>query len=307
MNVLVTDKIDMAAIDKMKSAGLSVDAKFGIAPEELVKIIGNYNVLVVRSATKVTKDVIDSGKNLKLVVRGGVGMDNIDAAAAKAANIKVENTPEASSVSVAELAIGMMLSLIRKIAIADSTMKQGKWEKKTLEGVELYKKTLGLIGIGRIGYEVAKRAVAFGMDIVAYDPYLKPVPDYITKLGVKMLSLDEVLKNSDYISLHLPMTPESKNMLNAGAFAKMKQGVRIVNCARGGIINENDLAEAIKSGKVGGAAIDVYEKEPAAPDNPLRGLGDKVVLTPHLGASSSEGQARVGDAVADKLIAYAKK
>ncbi|MFH1228640.1 MAG: hydroxyacid dehydrogenase [Planctomycetota bacterium] len=307
MNVLVTDKIDMAAIDKMKNAGLSVDAKFGITPEELVKIIGNYNVLVVRSATKVTKDVIASGKNLKLVVRGGVGMDNIDAAAAKAANVKIENTPEASSVSVAELAIGMMLALIRKIAVGDSTMKQGKWEKKALEGVELYKKTLGLIGIGRIGYEVAKRAVAFGMDIIAYDPYLKPVPEYITKLGVKMVSLDEVIKNSDYISLHLPMTPESKNMLNAAAFAKMKQGVRIVNCARGGIIDEKALAEAIKSGKVGGAAIDVYEKEPAASDNPLLGLGDKVVLTPHLGASSSEGQARVGDAVADKLIAYAKK
>jgi D-3-phosphoglycerate dehydrogenase len=306
MNVLVTDKIDMAAIDKMKQAGLSVDAKFGIAPEELVKIIGNYNVLVVRSATKVTKDVIAGGKNLKLVVRGGVGMDNIDAAAAKAANIKVENTPEASSVSVAELAIGMMLSLIRKIAVADSTMKQGKWEKKALEGTELYKKTLGLIGIGRIGYEVAKRAVAFGMNIIAYDPYLKPVPDYITNLGVKLLSLDEVLKGSDYISLHLPMTPESKNMLNADAFGKMKPGVRIVNCARGGIIDEKALAEAIKSGKVGGAAIDVYEKEPAAPDNPLLGLGDKVVLTPHLGASSAEGQARVGDAVADKLIAYAK-
>ncbi|MBI4713406.1 MAG: hypothetical protein HY762_08945 [Planctomycetes bacterium] len=306
MKVLIADKIDTTAVDKMKKAGLNVDTKFGINPDELLKTIADYNVLVVRSATKVTKDVIAQGKNLKLVVRGGVGMDNIDAAAAKAANVKVENTPEASSVSVAELTIGMMLTLARKIAVADSTTKQGKWEKKALEGVELWKKTLGLIGIGRIGLEVAKRAIGMGMSVIAYDPYLKPVPEHITKLGIKMVGLDEIYKNADYISLHLPLTPESKNMLNADAFGKMKPSVRIVNCARGGIIDEKSLAEAIKTGKVAGAAIDVFEKEPIAADNPLLGLGDKIVLTPHLGASSAEGQGRVGDAVAEKLIAYAR-
>jgi D-3-phosphoglycerate dehydrogenase len=308
MKVLICDKIDNAAIDKMSKGGLTVDNKAGITPQDLLQIVGDYEVLVVRSATKVTKDVIDKGKKLKLIVRGGVGMDNIDAEAAKKANIRVENTPEASSISVAELTIGMMFSLARKTTIADSTMKQGKWEKKKLEGTELYKKTLGLIGIGRIGFEVAKRAGALGMAVIAYDPYLKPVPTHINNLGVKMISsLDEIYKQSDYISIHTPLTPESKNMINKSSIAKMKKTAFIVNCARGGIINEPDLAEALKAGTIAGAAIDVYEKEPITPDNPLISVGEKVLLTPHLGASSVEGQGRVGDAVAEKLIAFARK
>lgn len=308
MKVLICDKIENAAIEKMRKNGLTVDDKSGIAPQDLLNIVNDYEVLVVRSATKVTKDVIEKGKNLKMIVRGGVGMDNIDAEAAKKANIRVENTPEASSISVAELTIAMMFALARKVSTADSTMKQGKWEKKKLEGTELYKKTLGLIGIGRIGFEVAKRATALGMPVIAYDPYLKPVPTHISNLGIKMVSsLDEIYKESDYISIHTPLTPESKSMINKSSIAKMKKTTFIINCARGGIINEQDLAEAIKSGTIGGAAIDVYEKEPVTPDNPLLGLGEKVLLTPHLGASSVEGQARVGDAIAEKLIAFAKK
>ncbi len=307
MKILICDAIAPSAIKKMQDAGLAVDNKAGISKDDLMKTVGDYNVLVVRSATKATKEVIQQGKNLKLIIRGGVGMDNIDAVAAKAAKIEVQNTPEASSVSVAELTIGMMLALARKIATADATTKQGKWEKKALKGVELWQKILGLIGIGRIGFEVAKRAIGMGMSVVAYDPYLKPVPEYITKLGIKMVELDQIFKQSDYISLHLPYTPETKHMINSSAFNKMKKGVMIVNCARGGIIDEAALAGAISSGQVAGAAIDVFEKEPIAPDNPLLKLGDRIVLTPHLGASSKEGQGRVGDAVADKLIAFSKK
>lgn len=308
MKILICDAIDASAVKKMQDAGLEVDNKGGIAKEELLKVIPNYNIMVVRSATKVTREVIEQGKSLKLIVRGGVGMDNIDAVAAKAAKVDVQNTPEAASVSVAELAIGLMFALARKIPQADATMKQGKWEKKALEGTELWKKTLGLVGIGRIGFEVARRAMALEMSVIAYDPYLKPVPEKITQSGIKMMaSLDELYKQADYISLHLPVTPETKNMINAAAFAKMKKGVRIVNTARGGIIDEKDLAEAITSGQVGSAAIDVFEKEPITPDNPLLKLGDKIVLTPHLGASSVEGQGRVGNAVADKLITFAQQ
>ncbi|MFH0889113.1 MAG: hydroxyacid dehydrogenase [Planctomycetota bacterium] len=308
MKVLICDKIDNAAIEKMRKNGLTVDDKSGITPQDLLQIVGDCEILVIRSATKATKDVIEKGKKLKLIVRGGVGMDNIDAEAAKKANIRVENTPEASSISVAELTIGMMFALARKIHIADSTMKQGKWEKKRLEGTELYKKTLGLIGIGRIGFEVAKRANALGMTIIAYDPYLKTIPAQITQLGIKMmLSLDEIYKQSDYISIHTPKTPETKNMINKSSIAKMKKTAFIINCARGGIINEQDLAEALKAGTIAGAAIDVYEKEPILPDNPLIALGEKILLTPHLGASSVEGQGRVGDAVAEKLIDFTKK
>ncbi|HLD35234.1 MAG TPA: hydroxyacid dehydrogenase [Planctomycetota bacterium] len=307
MKVLICDKVETSAIEKMSKGGLTVDNKAGIKPEELLQIVGNYDIMVVRSATKATKEVIEKGKNLKLIVRGGVGMDNIDAEAAKKANIKVENTPEASSISVAELTIGLMFALARKITIADSTMKAGKWEKKRLEGTELYKKTLGLVGVGRIGFEAAKRATALGMSVVGYDPYLNPVPEHITKAGIKMVkTVDEIYSQSDYISLHMPKTKETAGMINADAFKKMKKTAYILNCARGGIIVEKDLAEALKAGTIAGAAIDVYEKEPVTPDNPLLAVGEKIILTPHLGASSAEGQNRVGDAVADKLIAFAK-
>jgi len=308
MRVLICDKVESSAVEKMRQGGLTVDDKGGISAQDLLNVVGDYDIMVVRSATKATKEVIEKGKNLKLIVRGGVGMDNIDAEAAKKANVKVENTPEASSISVAELTIGLMFALARKITIADSTMKAGKWEKKRLEGTELYKKTLGLVGVGRIGFETAKRAVALGMSVVGYDPYLNPAPEHITKAGIKMVkTVDEIYSQSDYISLHMPKTKETAGMINAGAFKKMKKTAYILNCARGGIIVEKDLAEALKAGTIAGAAIDVYEKEPVTPDNPLLAVGEKIILTPHLGASSAEGQSRVGDAVADKLIAFARK
>jgi D-3-phosphoglycerate dehydrogenase len=308
MKVLICDKLEASAIDKMRKAGLTVDDKAGIKPDELLNIVGDYDIMVVRSATKATKEVIEKGKNLKLIVRGGVGMDNIDAEAAKKANIKADNTPEASSISVAELAIGLMFALARKITIADSTMKSGKWEKKRLEGTELYQKTLGLVGVGRIGFETAKRAIALGMSVIGYDPYLNPAPAHIAQSGIKMVkTLDEIYSQSDYISLHMPKTKETAGMINAEAFKKMKKTAYIINCARGGIIAEKDLAEALKSGDIAGAAIDVYEKEPILPDNPLLAVGEKIILTPHLGASSAEGQNRVGGAVADKIIAFAGK
>ena len=308
MKVLICDKVETSAVEKMRNGGLTVDDKSGITAQDLLNVVGDYDIMVVRSATKATKEVIEKGKNLKLIVRGGVGMDNIDAEAAKKANIKVENTPEASSISVAELTIGLMFALARKITIADSTMKSGKWEKKRLNGTELYKKTLGLVGVGRIGFETAKRAIALGMSVVGYDPYLNPVPEHISKAGIKMVkTVDEIYSQSDYISLHMPKTKETAGMINAEAFKKMKKTAYILNCARGGIIAEKDLAEALKTGTIAGAAIDVYEKEPISPDNPLLTVGEKIILLPHLGASSDEGQSRVGDAVADKLIAFAKK
>lgn len=307
-NVLICDPVDEGAVKKMTQAGLKVETKKGIPPAELLKCVGNYQALVVRSATKVTKDVIAQGKNLKIVVRGGVGLDNIDRAAAKAANIEVQNTPEASSISVAELTLGMMFTLCRKLSAADASVKQGKWEKKKFAGRELWQKNLGLVGIGRIGFETAKRAIGLGMTVQAYDPYLKPVPESITKLGIKMVAqLDDLLKTADFISFHLPLTDKTKHMINSRTLGLMKPTTVIVNCARGGIIDEAALAEAIKSEKIAGAAIDVYESEPVKPDNPLLGLGDKILLTPHLGASSKEGQARVGEAVADKLISYFEK
>lgn len=306
MKVLICDRVDEAAVKKMQSAGLEIDNKAGISKEELLSVVGNYQALVVRSATKVTKEVIQQGKNLKLIIRGGVGLDNIDIEAAKQAKLEVQNTPEASSVSVAELTLGHMFALARRIARADASMKQGQWEKKKLTGGELWQKTLGLVGIGRIGFEVAKRAIGLEMSVIACKRDVKTIPEKITRLGVKMVSLDELFKNSDFISLHLPLTSKTRHMISTDAFNKMKQNAVLVNCARGGIVDEQALTEAIKSGKIAGAALDVFEQEPIAADNPLLTLGEKIVLTPHLGASSFEGQARVGNTVAEKIIAYLK-
>ncbi|MDQ7779130.1 MAG: hydroxyacid dehydrogenase [Planctomycetota bacterium] len=300
--VLICDPVSSAAVESMKQAGLQVDVQKGISKEDLLKCAGNYEAIVVRSATKITKDVIAAAKALKVVVRGGVGVDNIDCEAAKACKVEVMNTPEASSIAVAELALGHMLALSRFIPQATASMKAGQWEKKKFEGMELYGKTLGLLGIGRIGREVAVRAIAFGMKVIACDPIVKQ-EQLPAGLAVKMVPLDTVITTSDYMSLHMPVTPETKHMLGKAQFDRMKQGVRIVNCARGGIIDEPALAEAIKAGKVAGAAMDVFEVEPIQKDNPLLSL-EQVILTPHLGASSVEGQGRVGGEVARKLIEY---
>lgn len=298
MKILVCDKTEKEAIDQMRGAGLKVDVRDDITPEDLMKVLPAYDGMVVRSRTKVRQPLIDVCPNLKVIVRGGVGLDTIDADYAKSKGITVMNTPMASSASVAELTIGYMFALARSIVQASASMKSEKWEKKNFEGDEIGGKTLGLIGIGNIGREVAKRAKALGMTVVAYDPYVK------TMDGVKLVTLDELLAEADYISLHLPKTKESANMIGAAQFAKMKNGVRMVNCARGGIIDENALHEALVSGKVAGAALDVYAEEPPT-DWKLAKLPN-VICSPHIGAATKEAQGRVGAEVAEKLIAFSK-
>lgn len=299
MKIIICDKTEKEYIEQMRAAGLTVDVRDDITPEQLMMELPNYDGMVVRSRTKVRKDLIDVCPNLKVIVRGGAGLDTIDHEYAKEKGIAVMNTPLANSKSVAELAIGYMLMMARSLYKASATMKAETWDKKSFNGDEIGGKTLGLIGIGNIGKEVTKRALAMEMTVVAYDPYVKEMA------GVKLVSLDELLAQSDYISLHLPKTKESSNMIGKEQFAKMKNGVRIVNCARGGIVNEEALYEALTSGKVAGAALDVFNEEPPT-DWKLAKL-DNVIASPHIGAATKEAQARVGAEVAEKLIAFAKK
>ncbi len=299
MKVLVCDKTEKECIEQMRAAGLTVDTNFEITPEDLMTVLPAYDVAVVRSRTKIRQPLIDVCPNLKLIVRGGVGLDTIDVEYARGKGITVQNTPLASSDSVAELAIGYMFMLARSLYKASATMKAEKWEKKAFEGDEIGGKTLGLIGVGNIGKAVIKRAVALGMTVVAYDPYVKEVA------GATLVSLDELLAQADYISLHLPKTKESANMIGAEQFAKMKTGVRIINCARGGIINEDALYEALTGGKVAAAALDVFAEEPPS-DWKLLKL-DNVIGSPHIGAATKEAQTRVGAEVAQIVIDFAKK
>jgi len=299
MKVLICDKTEKEYIEQMRAAGLTVDVRDDITPEELMTVLPNYEGMVVRSRTKVRQPLIDVCPNLKVIVRGGAGLDTIDFEYAKTKGITVMNTPLANSASVAELAIGYMLMMARSLYQATASMKADKWDKKSFNGDEIGGKTLGLIGIGNIGKEVAKRAAVMGMAVVAYDPYVKEIA------GIKLVTLDELLAQADYISLHLPKTKESSNMIGAEQFAKMKNGVRIVNCARGGIVSEDALYEALTNGKVAGAALDVFNEEPPT-DWKLLKL-DNVIASPHIGAATKEAQGRVGAEVAEKLIAFTKK
>ncbi len=298
MKVLICDKTEKEYIEQMRAAGLTVDVRDDITPEELMTVLPNYEGMVVRSRTKVRQPLIDVCPNLKVIVRGGAGLDTIDHEYAKSKGIAVMNTPLANSASVAELAIGYMLMMARSLYQATASMKADKWDKKSFNGDEIGGKTLGLIGVGNIGKEVAKRASVMGMTVIAYDPYVKEIA------GIKLVTLDELLAQADYISLHLPKTKESTNMIGAEQFAKMKNGVRIVNCARGGIVSEDALYEALTSGKVAGAALDVFNEEPPT-DWKLMKL-DNVIASPHIGAATKEAQGRVGAEVADKLIAFSK-
>ncbi len=299
MKILICDKTEKEYIEQMRAAGLTVDVRDDITPEELPNVLPAYDGMVVRSRTKVRQALIDVCPNLKVIVRGGAGLDTIDHEYAKSKGIAVMNTPLANSKSVAELAIGYMLMMARSLYKASATMKADKWDKKSFDGDEIGGKTLGLIGIGNIGKEVARRAIAMDMTVVAYDPYVKEVE------GIKLVSLDELLAQSDYISLHLPKTKESTGMIGAEQFGKMKMGVRIVNCARGGIVDENALYDALTNSQVGAAALDVFAEEPPV-DWKLMKL-DNVIASPHIGAATKEAQARVGAEVADKLIAFSKK
>ncbi len=300
MKVLVSDNISPRGVEIMKKAGLDVDVKTGMKPDELKACIGEYEGLVIRSATKVTADVIEVSSKLKVIGRAGSGLDNVDKAAASKKGIVVMNTPGGNTITTAEHSMAMLFSVARMIPQATASMKAGKWEKKKFMGVELYHKTLGIVGLGNIGSQVAKRAQGLEMNVIAYDPFLSE--DKAAATGIRKVSLDELFVESDFITVHTPMTAETKGVINSKTISKMKDGVRIINCARGGIINETDLFDALKSGKVAGAALDVFEKEP--PDNnPLLTL-DNVICTPHLGASTEEAQENVAVAVAEQIADY---
>jgi D-3-phosphoglycerate dehydrogenase len=293
MKVIITDPIAKEGVKMLKDAGLEVDERPGLPPEELIKAIPAYDAIIVRSATKVTADVINAGTNLKVVGRAGVGLDNVDKKAADAKKIKVVNTPAATSVTVAELALGLMLSCARSIPQATQSLREGKWEKKAFKGTELYGKTLGLIGSGRIGTELGKRAIAMGMSVLVFDPFLKEC------VAGALCEFPDMLKNADYISLHVPKTDQTKHIINKESIAQMKKGVIIINCARGGVIDEEALYEALKSGQVGAAALDVYESEPVK-DFKLFSLPN-VIGTPHVGAQTKEGQERAGIGIAEEV------
>lgn len=286
--VLVADPMDPGAFDALKSLPiLEVTLKTGMDEAELVKTIPEFHAVVVRSATKVTKNAIDAASNLELIVRAGIGLDNIDVAAAKEKRIQVANTPAATTISVAEHTFGLMLATVRNHGKANLSMKAHKWEKKAFSGTELYEKTLGIIGSGRIGLDVARRALAFGMRILIHD-----IIEVQTDLDIKQVSLDDLLRESDLISLHLPLTGQTRHMISDEEFAKMKDGVILVNASRGGIVDEKALLAALESGKVRAAAIDVFEKEP--PDNFALIDHPNVLATPHIGAAAKEGQRRAG-------------
>jgi D-3-phosphoglycerate dehydrogenase len=297
--VLVCDAIAADAVERMRAGGLVVDEKVGLTPEALEAVIGGYEAVVVRSATKIKAQHVAAAKNLKIIVRGGVGVDNIDVASAEAEGVRVMNTPSASSTSVAELALALMFSLARQIPRADASMKTGAWDKKSFaKGMELEGKTLGVIGVGRIGRTLARKASALGMVVIGADPALGETGSVD---GLTLLHPDDVFRRADIVSLHMPKPTGTRAAIGADEFAKMRDGVLLVNCARGGVVDETALLAALESGKVAGAALDVFEVEPPK-DAKLVGH-PRVIATPHVGASTVEAQARVGLEVAEILLA----
>ncbi len=303
MKVMICDPISSKGIEQFqRQPDFEVEAlSEQLSEAALLPIVGDVNALVVRSETKITKKVIDAAPQLKAVGRAGVGVDNIDVEAATQRGIVVMNTPGGNTISTAELTFSMLMATARKIPQAHMSLKQGAWNRKAHKGVELYRKTLGILGLGRIGTEVAQRAIAFGMRVFAYDPYLSLAR--ARALQVEMKELDELFAAADFITVHMPMSDETRGMIGRNAFQKMKKGVRILNCARGGIVNEFDLIEAIENGTVAGAAFDVYETEPLPEDHPFRRL-EQVVITPHLGASTEEAQDNVGIEIAETISHY---
>lgn len=294
--VLICDSVDAQAVDAMRATGVEVDVRDTITLDELGQVIGEYDGIVVRSRTKVRAPLLQNPGNLKLIIRGGVGVDSIDVAVAESKGIKVINTPNASSNAVAELVLGTILSLARSLAWADTSMKAGKWEKKKLEGTEIAGKTLGIIGYGRIGRLLGEKARALGMTVVAYDPYVHSADD---------VSLDELLAVADYVSLHIPHTPETHNLLGVAQFAKMKRGACVVNAARGGTVDEDALYAALVTGHLAGAAMDVFTEEPPQSEalHKLIAL-PQVIATPHIGAGTVEAQERIGDEIVNLVKTY---
>lgn len=303
MKILVCDPVSskgIALLQQRSEFQVQVLEK-RLSEAELIPIVGDVVAMVVRSETKITKGVMDAAPNLRVVGRAGVGVDNVDVEAATQRGIVVMNTPGGNTISTAELTFSMLMALARKIPQAHGSMKAGEWNRKSFSGVELYQKTLGILGLGRIGTEVAKRALAFGMRVLAYDPYLTLAR--ANALQIEMAELEQIYAKSDFITVHMPMTDETRGMINAASIGRMKKGVRIINCARGGIVSEADLLAAVQSGQVAGAALDVYETEPLAKDSPLRGQ-PQIIMTPHLGASTDEAQENVGIEVAEAITDF---
>jgi len=296
--VLVSDPIAKEGIELLQKH-FDVDVKTGLEKSQLIEIIGGYDALAVRSETKVTADVLEAASNLKIIGRAGVGVDNIDVPAATQKGILVVNSPAGNTIAAAELTMALILSLARNIPQGHNSLRSGEWKRSKFVGNELYGKTLGVLGLGKIGTAVAKRAQSFEMEIVGCDPFVSE--DYAKKLGIELVDFDTLLKRSDYITLHVPATKDTKGSFGPKEFAKMKDGVRIVNVARGGIVDEAALAKAVEDGKVAGIAFDVYESEPPPAENPLLKL-DKAITTPHLGASTEEAQINVAIDVAEQIV-----
>jgi D-3-phosphoglycerate dehydrogenase len=296
--VLVTDGLSEGGLAILRAAA-QVDDKPGITADELLATAAEYDAFVVRGRTKVTAAVFEAAARLKVVGRAGVGVDNIDLATARAKGVTVVNAPKSTSLAVAELTIGLMFALARRIPYADATMKQGLWEKKKLEGIELAGKTLGIIGMGNIGSAVAQRASALGMKVIGFDP-LVPA-DEIVRRNAEPVTLGELYARSDFITLHIPLTPESKNLLDGQAFAQMKRGVRLIDAARGGVVDETALLGALESGQIAAAALDVFGTEP--PGLTALVAHPNVIATPHIGAQTEEAQTRAGDDIASEVLA----
>jgi D-3-phosphoglycerate dehydrogenase / 2-oxoglutarate reductase len=283
--VLVSDPIDQAGIDILSQVA-QVDVKTGLKPDELLAIIGDYDAIMIRSETRMTKEIIAAANNLKIIGRAGVGVDNVDVPAATRKGIVVVNSPEGNTIAAAEHALAMMLSMARFVPAADQSMKAGQWNRKQFVGTEVYKKTLGVVGLGKIGSHVATVARAMGMKLLAFDPFISA--ERAEELGCTLVELEMLFREADYITLHIPKTPETANLINAESIAKMKPTTRIINCARGGIIDEAALAAAIASGQIAGAALDVFAEEPLG-ESPLRALGREMILRCVVGPASSIG------------------
>ncbi len=302
MRVLVSDKLAPEGIQLLKDTkGLEVTVRTEWEPGELLREIKGYHALIIRSATRVTAEVIEAADRLKVVGRAGIGVDNVDQQAASKKGIVVMNTPTANTVTTAEHALAMLVALARRIPQATASMRAGKWEKSKFSGVELFEKVLGLVGLGNIGSIVARRALGLGMQVVAYDPFISA--ERAEQLGVELVELEDLFRRADFISAHVPLTEQTRNLFREENFAKMKTGVHIVNCARGGVVDEDDLVEAVRAGKVAGAALDVFEKEPLDPKSSLLAV-EEIILTPHLGASTAEAQRKVAVEVARQVVDF---
>jgi D-3-phosphoglycerate dehydrogenase / 2-oxoglutarate reductase len=302
MKILVTDSLAPEGLEVFKNTeGFEVDVRIGLKPDELKKICGEYDGWVIRSGTKITAELIEAAKKLKVIGRAGVGYENIDADAATKRGIVVMNTPGGNNVTTGEHTVALMMALARHIPQAVASLKGGKWDRNKFVGVELCNKTIGVVGLGNVGRIVAERAGGLRMKVIGYDPFI--AAEHIARMGVEPGTLEDIFTKSDFITVHVPLTQETQSLINKAAFEKMKKGVRIINCARGGIVDEHDLADAIKAGKVAGAALDVYVDEPPAAEHPLLKL-DQVITTPHLGASTDEAQLNVAIAVAEQMVEF---